>query len=90
MARHEKAVLKVEYTGEPLLRNNEMSDENLDFFLARFVAEVRKEYGGEYPGKTIHEMIYSLQHTFCKGLLFLIDKRGCEFCNKREGGRRNW
>lgn len=49
---------------EPVLLNqriDEMSDEDLDFFLARFVAEVRKEDGQEYPGKTIYEMICSLQ-----------------------------
>ena len=49
-----EAVLKVEHNGEPVLnqRIDEMSDEDLDFFLARFVAEVRKD-GQEYPGKTI-------------------------------------
>ena len=31
----------------------EMSDDHLDHFLARFVAEVRKVDGKEYPGKTI-------------------------------------
>ena len=62
----------------------EMSDEDLDFFLARFVAEVRKEDGQEYPGKTIYEMICSLQcylHFQRKGPLFLIDKKGCKFRN---------
>ena len=43
----------------------EMSDEDLDFFLARFVAEVRKEDGQEYPGKTIYEMICNLQCYLC-------------------------
>ncbi|KAK2565248.1 hypothetical protein P5673_011199 [Acropora cervicornis] len=58
-----EAVLKVENSGEPVLnqRVDEMSDEDLDFFLGRFVAEVRKEDGQEYPGKTIYEMICSLQ-----------------------------
>ena len=59
-----EAVLKVENSGGPVLnqRITEMSDEDLDFFLARFVAEVRKEDGQEYPGKTIiYEMICSLQ-----------------------------
>ena len=51
-----EAVLKVDNSGEPVL-NQRMSDEDLDFFLARFVAEVRKEDGQEYPGKTIYEMI---------------------------------
>ena len=39
-----EAVLKVEKSGEPVLnqRIDEMSDEDLDSFLARFVAEVRK------------------------------------------------
>ena len=38
-------MLKVENSGEPVLnqRIDEMSDEDLDFFLGRFVAQVRKE-----------------------------------------------
>ena len=61
-----------------------MSDEHLDFFLARFVAEVRKEDGQEYPGKTIYEMTCSLQCYLRfqhKGPLLLIDKKGCKFRN---------
>ena len=56
-------MLKFENSGEPELnqRIDEMSDEDLDFFLGRFVAEVRKKDGQEYPGKTIYEMICSLQ-----------------------------
>ena len=81
-----EAVLKVENSGEPVLNQRiaEMSDEDLDFFLARFVAEVRKEDGQEYPGKTIYEMICSLQCYLRfqrKGPLFLIDKKGCKFRN---------
>ena len=59
-----------------------MSDEELDFFLARFVAEVRKQDGQEYPGKTIYEMISSIQSYLrkgCKRDLYLIDKKGCSF-----------
>ena len=50
-----KAVLKEDYSGEPVIQEDidEMSDEMLDFTLARFLAEVRKEDGQEYPGKTI-------------------------------------
>ena len=81
-----EAVLKAEHSGEPVLnqRIDEMSDEDLDFFLARFVAEVRKEDGQEYPGKTIYEMICSLQCYLRfqrKEPLFLIDKKGCKFRN---------
>ena len=81
-----EAVLKVENSGEPVLNHRiaEMSDEDLDFFLARFVAEVRKEDGQEYPGKTIYEMICSLQCYLRfqrKGPLFLIDKKCCKFRN---------
>lgn len=60
----------------------ELSEEELDFFLARFVAEVRKEDSSEYPGKTIYEMISSLQGYLrhcCKRDLYLIDKKGCKF-----------
>ena len=48
------------------------------------MAEVRKEDGQEYPGKTIYEMICSLQCYLRfqrKGPLFLIDKKGCKFRN---------
>ena len=79
-------MLKAEYSSEPVLnqRIDEMSDEDLDFFFARFVAEVRKQDEQEYPGKTIYEMICSLQSYLPfqrKGPLFLIDKKGCEFRN---------
>ena len=79
-------MLKVEPRGEPVLnqRIDKMSDEDLDVFLARFVAEVRKEDGQEYPDKTIYEMICSLQcylRLKRKEPLFLIDKKGCKFRN---------
>ena len=50
-----EAVLKEDYSGEPVIREDidEMSDEMLDFTLARFVAKARKEDGQEYPGKTV-------------------------------------
>ena len=49
-------VLKQDYSGEAVIQQDidEMSDEMLDFTLARFVAEVRKEDGQEYPGKTLY------------------------------------
>ena len=55
---------------------DEMSDEMLDFTLARFVAEVRKEDGQEYPGKTLHEILSSIQmylRVQCKRNITLID-----------------
>ena len=61
-----------------------MSHKDLDFFLARFAAEVRKEDGQEYHAKTIYEKICSLQcylHFQRKGPLFVIDKTGCKFHN---------
>ena len=42
-----------------------MSDEMLDFTLARFVAEVRKEDGQEYPGKTLYEILSSIEMYLC-------------------------
>ena len=49
-----EAVLKEDYSGEPVIQEDidEMSNETLDFTLAGFVAEVRKEDGQEYPKKT--------------------------------------
>ena len=51
------------YRDEPLINASldKMSDDQLDFFLARFIAEVRKTDGAEYPGRTIYEMISSIQ-----------------------------
>ena len=46
-----EAVLKEDYSGEPVIQED--IDEMLNFTLPRFVAEVRKEDGQEYPGKTI-------------------------------------
>ena len=48
-----KAVLKEDYSSESIIQEDidEMSDNMLDFALASFVAEVRKEDGQEYPGK---------------------------------------
>ena len=63
---------------------NEMSDEQLDFFLARIVAEVRKVDGKEYPGKTIYEMLNSIQTYLrieCNRNLTLIDKTSRVFRN---------
>ena len=45
-----EAVLKVDYSCESVIQED--IDEMLDFTLACFVAEVRKEDGQEYPGKT--------------------------------------
>ena len=46
-------VFKEDNSGESIIQEDidEMSDEMLGFKLARFVAEVRKEDGQEYPGK---------------------------------------
>ena len=72
------------YLGEPLMNASldEMFDDQLDFCLARFVAEMRKTNGSEYPGRTIFEMISSIQaymRVVCKRNLNLIDKTGCVF-----------
>ena len=66
------------YGDEPLINRSldEMSDDELDFCLARFIAEVRTD-GAEYPGRTIYEMISSIQaylHFKCKHNVNLIDK----------------
>ena len=63
---------------------DEMSDEMLDFTLARFVAEVGKEDGQEYPGKTLYEILSSIQiylRVQCKQNITLIDRKGCTFRN---------
>ena len=78
--------MKQDYSGEPVIKPDidEMSDEMLDFTLARFVAEVRKEDGQEYPGKTLYEILSSIQmylRVQCKRNITLIDKKGCTFRN---------
>ena len=81
--RNEAALIQ-SYSGELQINENieEMSGERLDFVLARFVSEVKREDGNEYPGKTLYEMICSVQ-TFlrvkCKRNVTFIDKRGCKF-----------
>ena len=77
-----EAVLKESYSDENNINEsvNEMSQEQLDFALAR--SEVRREDGQEYPGKTLYGIIGSIQ-TFsrvqCKRNVTLIDKKGCAF-----------
>ena len=78
--------MKEDYSGEPVIQENidEMSDEMLDFALARFVAEVRKEDGQEYPGKTPYEILSSIEMYLreqCKRNITLIDKKSCTFRN---------
>ena len=64
-----EATLKYKYSGEPLINESlsEMAEERLDFALARFISEVRREDGQEYPWKTLDEMIGSIQ-TFLRQL----------------------
>ena len=54
-----------------------MSEEQLDFVLARFISEVRREDEQEYPGKTLFQTLGSIQ-TFlsaqCKRKLRLTKK----------------
>ena len=74
-----KAVLIEYYSGGPVHQEDidEMSDEMLDFALARFVTEVRKGDGQEYPGKTLYEILSSIQtylRVQCKRNVTLIDK----------------
>ena len=81
-----EAVLKEDYSGEPVIQEDidEMSDEMLDLTLAGFVAEVRKEDGQEYPGKTLYEILSSIEmylRVQCKRNITLIDKKGCTFRN---------
>ena len=78
--------MKEDYSGEPVIQENidEMSDEMLDFTLARFVAEVRKEDRREYPGKTLCEVLSSIEMYLreqCKRNITLIDQKRCTFRN---------
>lgn len=78
------------FRGELLLNKalDKMSDEDVGFFLARFVAEEYKQDGEDYPGKTIYEMICSLQgclRTECWWDLCLIDNKGGRFCSLNSG-----
>ena len=41
-----------------------MSDDDIDAVLSNFTGQVRKRDGLRYPGKTIHEIITSLQKYF--------------------------
>ena len=48
-------MLKENYSGEPVINEgvNEMSAEQPDFVLTRFISEVMREGGQEYPRKTL-------------------------------------
>ena len=61
-------VVREKTGGEPVLTKSldAMSEQELDFFLARFIAEIRKQDGEEYPGKTMYEMISSIQGYYAK------------------------
>ena len=77
-------VVREKTGGEPVQTKSldAMSEQELDFFLAQFIAEVRKQDREEYPGKTIYEMISSIQgylRKVCKQDLYLIDKKGSRF-----------
>ena len=68
------------YGEEPLInrRLDEISDDELDFCLARFIAEVRRTDGAEYSGRTIYEMINSIQAYLrfkCKRNVNLLTKQ---------------
>ena len=70
-------VVREKTDGEPVLTKSldAMSEQDLDFSLARVIAEVRKQDGEKYPGKTIYEMISSIQgyrRKVCKRDLYLI------------------
>ena len=49
--KRNETIVKVSYSGEPLIKENldEMSDEQLDFALVRFISEVRGEDGEQCP-----------------------------------------
>ena len=59
-----------------------MSDDELDFWLAGFITEVRRTDSAENPGRTIYEIINSIQAYLrfkCKRNVNLIDKTACVF-----------
>ena len=69
----------------PILKDLKTQDDNdLDYTLSRFVAEVRKTNGTMYPGKTLYEIICSIQAYLrheCKRSVTLIDVSGKTFAN---------
>ena len=81
-----EAVFKEDYSGKPVIQEDidEISNEMLDFTLARFVVEVREEDGQEYPGKTLYEILSRIEmylRVQCKRNITLIDKKGGTFRN---------
>ena len=75
-----KLFLKQNYSSKPLIQEDmdEMSTEMLDFTLACFAAEVRKEDGREYLGKALYETLSSIQmylRVQCKRNITLIDNK---------------
>lgn len=81
-----KSVVDEAYLGEAVIKNSleNMSDDEMDEVLAKFVSEVRKADGKEYPGKTLYEMVCCIQaylRNECKRNITLVDKLGCTFKN---------
>ena len=60
---------------------NAMTDDELDVNLAKFIAEIKKVNGSDYPGHTLYEIISSLQAQLRHGgkNITLIDKNGVTF-----------
>ena len=61
-----------------------MSNEDFDEVLGKFVAEVRKKGQKEYPGRTLYELIFCTQAYFRierKRNITLADKKDCYFRN---------
>lgn len=67
----------------PILKELKDQDDNeLDYSLSRFAAEARKQDGKMYPGKTLYELIISIQSYLrheCKKSVTLIDVSGKTF-----------
>lgn len=38
---------------------DEMTKDELNYSMSRFISEIRKKDGGEYPGKTLYELVMS-------------------------------
>jgi hypothetical protein len=77
LQRNEKAIANPAMNISPIyVTLEEMTKDEINYSVSRFICEVKKMNGEEYPGETLHELVICIQlHFDLKGkpLKFLSD-----------------
>ncbi|XP_038068807.1 zinc finger MYM-type protein 2-like isoform X3 [Patiria miniata] len=89
MCRNQKAVSDVSLNISPInVDLNFMTKDEVNYSLARFICEVKKKNGDDYPGETLHELVISIQLYFDlrgKSYKFLSDPDFLQLRNTLDG-----